>query len=303
MPSPLTLGVHLPETPLRWDTLDYFEALVGTSIPIVSFYWAWGHGPSELPFQWMRSVIEKGKQPLVTWEPWRLPEDFTNPRQSVEDASFRLKALTSGAFDDYIADWAGKIKTLPGRVAVRLMHEMNGNWYPWCGHTNGNTPEQYVLTWRYIHDLFRHKQATNVEWVWCPYVISAPPSTAFTDYFPGDEYIDWLGLDGYNWGTSRPWACWQEFPKLFGEAYRSLIGLSAKPLMIAEVGCAECGGSKADWLRHAYHCASTMFPRLRAVVWFNLDKECDWRVESSNDSLAAFRNTWGQYEGNGTVED
>jgi mannan endo-1,4-beta-mannosidase len=296
MMLPVTLGVHLPETPPRWDALDHFEALVGSPIPLVSFYWAWGTGPSELPFQWMRSALERGKRPLVTWEPWRLPEDFTNPRQSVEDSSFSLKTLTSGAFDDYVADWASKIKALPGRVVVRLMHEMNGNWYPWCGHANGNSPEDYVAAWRYIHDLFGSAGVMNVEWVWCPYVISVPERTTFPDYFPGDEYIDWLGLDGYNWGTSRPGATWQEFPELFGEAYRTMTALSVKPVMIAEVGCTDCGGSKADWIRNAYRHASAGFPRLRAVVWFNLDKECDWRVQSSAESLTAFQRTWGSHE-------
>jgi beta-mannanase len=173
---------------------------------------------------------------------------------------------------------------------------MNGNWYPWCGHANGNSPEDYVTAWRYIHDLFGSAGVMNVEWVWCPYVISVSKLTTFPDYFPGDEYIDWLGLDGYNWGTSRPGATWQEFPELFGEAYRTVTALSVKPVMIAEVGCTDCGGSKADWIMNAYHHALAGFPRLRAVVWFNLDKECDWRVQSSAESLTAFQRTWGSHE-------
>ena len=69
----------------------------------------------------------------------------------------------------------------------------------------------------------------------------------FGDYFPGTEEVDWVGLDGYNWGTNREWSGWQSFREIFSEAYDLLTQLAPeKPFMIAEVGCAEEGGDKAE---------------------------------------------------------
>ena len=286
------LGVHLADVPPRWEVLHHFEAMIGREIPFVSFYWAWGHGPSTLPFDWMRALLSRGKLPLVTWEPWRVPENFNNPQPSIEDRHFRLVNILTGHFDDYIRAWARSMKSLPGTIYLRMMHEMNGNWYPWCGITNENSPHDYAAAWRHIHDIFSGEDVHNVQWVWCPYAVSVSDASPISDYFPGEQFVDWLGLDGYNWGDTRLWSTWQEFPQLFDAAYATMTTLSAKPLMIAEVGCTESGGDKARWIRDSYAHATVSYPRLKTIVWFNLDKECDWRIESSKASLAAFQHSW-----------
>jgi mannan endo-1,4-beta-mannosidase len=291
--SDVVTGVHLADIPPAWELGD-FEASIGRRVPIVSIYWSWGLGHSTDPVEWIRSILRRGRRPLVTWEPWMLPEDFDHPGPSIEDPRFALANIVSGSFDDYIRLGAAALKALPGRIYLRLMHEMNGNWYPWCGTTNGNSPREFVLAWRHVRDIFSQQDVRNVVWVWCPYALSVPRDQEIAAYYPGDDAVDWLGLDGYNWGDSRPWSSWQDFADLFRESYAAVTALSDKPLMIAEIGCAESGGSKADWIREAHRQVTASFPRVRAVVWFNLNKECDWRIESSPEALAAFRGSWGQ---------
>jgi len=288
------LGFHFPDIPPFWERLQGFEALIGRSVTILSIYWSWGLGYSEVPREWMESILRKGRRPLVTWEPWMLPDDFNNPSPSIEDPRFKLTNILNGSFDEYIRFGAAAMKALPGRIYLRPMHEMNGNWYPWCGTTNGNSPGEFILAWRHVHHIFSQEDVQNVDWVWCPYAISVPSEQEISAYYPGDQYVDWLALDGYNWGDSRSWSSWQNFAHLFHDSYGALTALSDKPLMIAELGCAESGGSKSDWITEAHHHVTASFPRVKAVVWFNLDKECDWRIESSPDTLAAFRRSWSQ---------
>jgi mannan endo-1,4-beta-mannosidase len=175
------------------------------------------------------------------------------------------------------------------------MHEMNGNWYPWCGTVNGNAPGNHVEAWRYMRSLFREVGNNKTIWVWSPYVHCVPdaPGNGISDYFPGTGEVDWLGLDGYNWGKTRDWSSWQGFPEIFDKTYHLVTQLApGKPVMIAEVGCAEQGGDKGRWIKDAAEALRTRFAQIKTVVWFSVDKECDWRIESSAESLNAFAQHW-----------
>jgi endoglucanase len=102
--------------------------------------------------------------------------------------------------------------------------------------------------------------------------------------------MDWLALDGYNWGTSQSWSNWQSFDEIFSAAYSRILKLApGKPVLIAEIGCAEPGGSKPDWIRDAFKEIASCYKQIRAIIWFHIDKECDWRLDSSPESLHAFK--------------
>ena len=79
---------------------------------------------------------------------------------------------------------------------IRFGHEMNGDWYGWSGQ-----PAAYVAAWRHVVSVFRGEGAANVKWVWSPNVDNG--DYPFARYFPGDSWVDYVALDGYNWGRSR----------------------------------------------------------------------------------------------------
>ena len=127
-----------------------------------------------------------------------------------------------------------------------------------------------------------------MRWVWCPNVAYSG-SAPFASVYPGDAYVDWIGLDGYNPGTSRPGSSWRSFHDVFVASHDALAALSPRPMMIAETSSAEQGGDKAAWIRTGLLTdLAAGLPRVRAVVWFDELKEADWRVNSSASSLAAF---------------
>ena len=289
-PGP-ALGAYFGEALPGEPDIQAFEARTGLGCSLVSYYWSWGLGCSETPIEFARAVLQAGRLPLLTWEPWRLPDAGRDP---AVDPAFALTRVLGGDFDGYIDWFAGRLAALPGRILLRPMHEMNGNWYPWCGTTNGNRPEQFVAAWRRLRRLFARRGAWNARWIWCPYALSVPAScrNAIAEYYPGHDEVDLLGLDGYNWGSSRAWSRWQTFDELFGAAYRVLTLLGAKPVIITEIGCAETGGDKGEWLQEARARLDEDYSRIRAVVWFNVNKECDWRVDASPETLAAFRSSW-----------
>lgn len=245
-----------------------FETRTGKRLEIVMRYIAWDQG---FPTDWAAQIGKR--RASIAWMPW----DYTKP---ASDTTYSLDKIAAGEFDDYIRQWAKDSKAYGKRYYMRFAHEMNGDWYPW-----GQKPSAYVKAWRHVHGIFRQEGATNVVWVWSP---NNTPAGTLNQYYPGDAYVDWVGLDGYNWGESQSWSNWQSFAQVFGPTYRETARITAKPLMIAETASTEVGDNKARWIRDM---ASSLanFPRIKALVWFDIDKETDWRVNSSARALRAFR--------------
>jgi len=109
------------------------------------------------------------------------------------------------------------------------------------------------------------------------------------DYFPGDDVVDLVAIDGYNWGRTRDWSVWQSFEEIFSDAYKTATALSKRPIIIGEAASAEIGGSKSLWISDGFKQLRRSFPRIEALIWFDVQKESDWRIASSPESLKAFR--------------
>lgn len=277
--DPVALGVFIPGVKDDPSKIDRFSRAVGGQPTVVMWFQDWVRNGTFDPAG-LDAVSSRGAMPMVTWEPW---DHTAGPRQPTHS----LQAIASGRHDAYVRRWARAADAYNKPFYLRFAHEMNGNWFSWATNVNGNTPEQYVAAWRRVHGIFRQEGATNVRWVW------APEASRHFDrtLYPGDAYVDWVALDGYNFGPSYAWwSEWSEFESIFGEAYGRLATITDKPVMIAETASAESGGDKAAWIRQGLlRDVPEQFPRVRAVVWFHTAKERNWRVDSSPRSLAAYR--------------
>jgi len=272
--------VHLPV--LDIPDLEAFESDAHKAVSIVMWYQQWGNTDGYQNFQpgWMNEVRNHGSIPLVTWDPW-------NPTQGMNQPAFSLQNIINGHFDAYITRWAQASKAWGHPYFLRFAHEMNGNWLPWSELVNGNKPGQFVQAWRHIHNIFTSLGVTNVTWVWSPN-IDYSNSIPLREVYPGDAYVDWTAMDGYNWGNIGPHS-WETFSQVFQQTYNDILGITSKPLMIAETASTEQAGNKASWITDGF--ASQLihtFPLIRAFVWFNQDKETDWRIESSPSAQNAF---------------
>lgn len=241
------------------------ETKIGRQFDIVHWFMSWDH-------VWDPHLAEvaarNGRIPLISWEP--IEAD--------------MSAVAAGAYDRYIASWAEGVKAFGSLVYLRPMPEMNGDWTPWNGD-----PDTFKRAWRRMVGIFEQVEADNVRWVWSPNVTDEPATQAnrMENYYPGAEYVDVLALDGYNWGTARPWTLWLTFEEVFAQGYQRLEALGDQPIWFAEVATTEEGGDKATWIREML--VSTTFQRLGAIVWFHESKESDWRMDSSERALDAFR--------------
>lgn len=277
---PIALGATIADAPRDPARLDAFANLVHGMPAIVMWYQAW----SEPLFARadMEAVVARGATPMITWEP---SDGTNNPNQP----SYALRTIADGQHDAYIRRSARLAAAWGKPFFVRFAHEMNGNWAPWGAGVNGNTAAEYIAAWRHVVTIFRQAGATNVIWVWSPNV-DDHDRYPFKKFYPGDAWVDWVALDGYNWGNVDPTAGWHSLGAIFGPSYDTLIRLTSKPVMIAETASAESGGNKASWIRQGLLIdVPKRLPRVRAVIWFDDSKETDWRVNSSKAALQAFR--------------
>jgi beta-mannanase len=241
----------------------------------------------------VNAVSAHGSVPMSTW----MSDDYTvpgYPNPAVETA-YSNQRILSGAYDGFIRGWADGLKATGRTILLRFDHEMNGNWYAWSPGFNGNTTANYVAMWRHVHEIFVREGATNVRWVWSPNV-DYPGASAFEAMYPGDAYVDWVALDGYNWGMTNGYTPWRSFSQVFAGSYNRLNRLTTKPLMLAEVGCVEAGApagqSKAGWIASMLtRELPRAFPRVRAILWFDQNNGSgqDFRIASSGASVNAFR--------------
>ena len=163
-----------------------------------------------------------------------------------------LDEIVAGVHDTMIRSRAQSSASIGQKFFLRWGHEMNGNWYPWDGSHNGANAAaaaKYIAAYRHIHDVFVSAGATNVVWVFCPNVDSVPGDAwnQWSNYYPGDAYVDWMAFDGYNWGTVQTGSSWRTFTSIAARIYAGLAD-KAKPIMIAETASTEQGGDKAAWI-------------------------------------------------------
>ena len=162
----------------------------------------------------MDMIVSQGSMPMITW--MSIPATGGNPL-GCGDPNWNLDSIISGSHDDFITQFAEGIASYPHTVFLRWGHEMNVNQYSWAGYCNGANAEattKFVAAYRHIHDIFMQQGATNVKFVWSPNYQSFPDSAGdgwndIENYYPGDDYVDWIGVVGYNWGRQQ---LEQQFP-------------------------------------------------------------------------------------------
>jgi hypothetical protein len=280
-----SFGAWTPSDPYHGDTSGArdLQAATGRHVDIVHWYQSWGGGAwiSSVQQHAIAAVTREGRTPMLTWEPW-------SPGAGTAQPAYRLARIADGSFDDYITSWAVGLRAVGAVAYLRPMHEFNADWYPWGGRVNGNSAAQFVQAWRHIVDIFRAAGASNVRFVWSPLNVDVPASNKLESYYPGDAYVDVLAIDGYNWGAGTPqFGGWQTFSQVFRPAYDRLRALGRQPIWIAEVATSTDGGDKTRWIRDMFARASAM-RRIKAIVWFNEDKERDWRAAPTPQIAAAF---------------
>ncbi len=300
-PRPLYWGAWIgdqltgEEPPWDMSAVSQFQGLVGKGLSLIALGSPFGDCTSspckffDFPTTAMDNVHNYGAIPFFNWASQATSAD---PSGATVMPDFQLGDVIEGDYDTYIREFAEAARNWGHSFFLRYDWEMNGNWFPWGETVNGNNPGEYVAAWRHVRDIFTAVGATNATWVWCPYAEVDRHFAELAPLYPGDEYVDWTCMDGFNWGSNptNPHS-WKGFKEIFAPTYRKLVKQIApsKPVMLAEMASTGHGRAKAKWINDMFKELHTNFRRIRGLIWFDqVDRGVDWPLETSPAAARAF---------------
>ncbi len=261
--------------------VEAFEKLQGRHLDIIHHFVLWQYNDWAWTKPYAEMARSRGSIMMITW----MPQPYT------------AQDILDGKTDAYLDDFAKGVKNFGAEIWLRPLHESNGDWYTWgTGKDPANNAEEKVAAaFRHIVDRFRAQNVTNVKWIWTTNAGSSAGAT-LTGSYPGDDYVDYTSIDGYNWGSAQSWSHWQSFSEVFKPAYDALSAYD-QPMFLAEFSCTEHGGSKAEWFKNMFEVLPTEFPKIKGLVIFSQSKsyEADWGVDTSEDALNAWKNGIAAY--------
>jgi hypothetical protein len=266
-PSKKYLGVAQDNVPNSMTGLASFSKEIGKNPDMVAYYVPWGQPLNQT---WVLDLVNDGALPLLQFEP----------------VTPTIADIADGASDAYATSLAETVKALNVPVVFSFGHEMNGNWYAWG--TQDTKPADFVKAWRRIHDIFTKVGATNVIWLWDANVTYPVPNIELAPLYPGDAYVDWIGLTGYYNITAGGRST---FDTLFEPTMEQVREFSDKPFLIAETGVSP-SWDKPTEIKDLFQGVEDHKDVL-GFVWFNYDKsganEADWMIDSDPASAATFK--------------
>ncbi|TGY77390.1 glycosyl hydrolase, partial [Cellulomonas shaoxiangyii] len=302
-PKDRYFGMYTTQSPFNWAEFDDITRKVQATPDMSGYFQGWDGDfrPDAVTRSW-----QKGMLPLLTWE--SRPMNAAND-QAI-DPNYSLPVIIGGKYDDYLRKYARDVAAHGMPLAIRLNHEMNGSWYPWGerewggGPLNGNRKGDFVKMWRHVHDIFEEEGANEyVLWVWAPNIVNALPdygknsSWYMKSLYPGDEYVDWVGLSGY---FRPPYRADQTptFSYTYDRSLGQLREITDKPILLAEIGASEVGNQKPQWVADLFRgLARPENQDIIGIAWFHHTVTTisggqrvtnDWRINSRADSLRAF---------------
>lgn len=270
MPAELVWGAGVD---WREGSLVNFEQRVGHRAHMQMIFSHWGNDYN-FPTHLKGSIADQGKTMVLFWE----AVDYNRPYFSQPEYSF--DAVLSGRLDNFFRNFAQGARSYGGEVILIPYSEFNGGWFPWGISVGNNSPQKLAEAYRYITRFF--DDVPNVKFAWVPNAEAGRDDRIDLAY-PGDAYVDYVGVDGFNFGGGDE----TTFSQLF---HNTLARLAAygKPTMIFSMGTHE-GSGKAAWIKNALTIELYKYPQVAGWGWFNANKERDWRLESDPRALSVFR--------------
>jgi hypothetical protein len=256
-------GLFHPDAPSSFEGFKEIEDEVGFKFPLALCYTGIVEGEEVHPRlgEALDNARREGKIPELTLQ--TVPEEKRKSGNMLYD-------ILDGEYEVYIRDYARKAADFGAPVIFRPGNEMNGDWCNYSAVHISLDAEIYKAFYIYLFKIFEEEGADNVLWVWNPN--SRPfPDFRWNDgicYYPGDEYVDIIGLTAYNTGTYYEHELWQSFAELYDEVYYKTAAEFKQPLMITEFASSSIGGDKVAWVKEMFGIIG-YYDRIRAAIWWS----------------------------------
>ncbi|MEG2199794.1 MAG: glycosyl hydrolase, partial [Anaerovorax sp.] len=293
--SPLTWGIFEPCAPEFMQVLHEMEGYLDYEFPFLISYQHFTREGIPENLQTMFSNAKKEEKILEL--------SLQTTAQNSTEGNMVYDIL-KGEFDEYIDQLGATIKDYKMPVLMRFCNEMNGDWCVYSAYHTGKDTEIYKAFYTYIYTIFQEVGVDNVIWIWNPNARSFPDFKWNHElcYFPGNAYVDVVGMTAYNTGTYYEGELWESFSQLYDETYESYARKYKLPLMITEFASSSVGGDKAKWITQMFQHMKT-YDHLKVALWWSncdLDGEGNiarpYFIDESDEILDAFREGLREYK-------
>ncbi len=257
------VGAYEPGAPMTFAPYQTFAKSV-TKPNIVIYYSGWYEN---FHTTFAQQAYQNGATVLVQMEP----------------NGISMAAIANGQYDWYLHSFAKRVRTFQHPVIIGFAHEMNGSWYTWgMKHT---PPSEWVAAWKHVVTVFRQAGADNVTWLWTINHAGPTEQKYILPYWPGDNYVTWIGLDGYYYSPQNTYA------NVFGPTIATIRKLTKKPILLSEMAI---GPTANQAVKIPGLFAGIKQDHLLGLVWFDVAQHGglyrqNWKLEQSPASIAAFR--------------
>ena len=204
------------------------------------------------------------------------------PLIQIDPSDASISAIADGTYDQYLRSYADGVRAYGHAVVIGFGHEMNAPWYSWgYGHVK---PAEFVAAWRHVVTIFRQEGADNVTWLWT--VQSDQPGTGpIRDWWPGDAYVTWVGIDGFFVHRG------DTFAQVFGPTIAQVHQLTSKQILISETAVAPASD---QFLKIVNLFSGMAKAKALGLIWFDINQQDgrdhqDWRLEKDPTGSNAFR--------------
>ncbi|QIB68979.1 endoglucanase [Aminipila butyrica] len=285
----LTWGIFEPDTAgFDYSMLDYYQSYYDYQFPILLNYSEFDNTYKHPNLkQRLDAAYEHNKVLELTLQTtWR------------DDGNMVYDVL-EGQYDEFLRDYAKVVADFGHPVLFRLGNEMNGDWCPYSSYNTARDTAIFREFYKYVYSFFETANAQNVIWVWNPNGASFPNFNWNDEmmYYPGDKYVDVVGMTAYNTGTYYSGETWKEFNQLYEGLYNEYCAKFQQPLMITEFASANMGGDKNQWVINMFN-TIPYYNRIKVAIWWD---GCDWDANGNiarsyfMDETPQLMNTFKKY--------
>lgn len=263
----LTWGIFEYSAPRTFWNLDAIERDAGYKFKVLLHYQSIDQ---QLPINYLENAWEHDRIVELS-----LATNHTSQANALWTSGIPANArvaydILDGKYDDYFIKYAEDLKKFHRPILFRLNNEMNGDWCWYSAFYTARDADIYIKLWRYIRDIFDRHGVDNLIWIWNPHDVSRPDFAwnNFMAYYPGDEYVDIIGMTGYNNGTYFSGEKWRAFDLIYSDVYKQYSALFDKPFMLTEFSSSTYGGNKAAWIDDMFAKIGN-YPNIKVAVWWN----------------------------------
>ena len=293
--SRLKWGVFEPSAPLHMENLQELEQKLDYEFPIILLYSQVreGYDPYYVG-QALRNAYAHGKIVELTLQTSDAGEGKNNMVYEILD----------GKHDEFLRAYAQDVVEFGHPVLFRPFNEMNGDWCTYSAYHTSRDTDIFKELYQYVYSIFEEAGADNVIWVWNPNEKSFPDFKWNNElmYYPGDKYVDVVGLTGYNTGTYYNGETWRSFQEIYDPLYQRAVALYDKPLMITEFASSSVSLSKEQWVANMFSCIDN-YPNIKVAIWWDgrdLDSQGNiarpYFIDETDELVTIFKENLGNYK-------